>query len=155
MTAARHTKAPKPRGSVDIRRLSRAKVPAIPFERITRKVLGPAYTLSIVFTTDALARTLNKTYRDKEYVPNVLSFPLEKTEGEIFLNVRKAAHEAKEYGCSLRERVAYLFVHGLFHLGGYHHGRTMESAERRIMREFKLSPVIRAARTHAKSLRRH
>ena len=34
---------------------------------------------------EKLAQKLNKTYRKKTYTPNVLSFPLSKNEGEIFI----------------------------------------------------------------------
>lgn len=113
--------------------------PVLPFEHMTRRVLGKNYSLSLVICGDALARRINKEYRKKTYAPNVLSFLLSKNEGEIFLNLRKAEREAKLYGFSVRERVAYLFVHGLFHLRGHQHGRTMEDAERKVMREFRLS----------------
>lgn len=113
--------------------------PALPFERMARRVLGPRYSLSIVICGDTLARRINTEYRKKTYAPNVLSFPLSKTEGEIFLNLRKAEREAKTFGIPLKERFAYLLVHGLFHLRGHQHGRTMEAAERTVMRAFRFS----------------
>ena len=47
--------------------------------------------------------------RKKDYPANVLSFPLSKHEGEIFLNVRKAEREAKVAGISARANRT--FVH--------------------------------------------
>lgn len=85
---------------------------------------------------DALAQRMNKSYRNKTYKPNVLSFPLSKTEGEIFLNVECAVREAKRFGVSLEERLALLFVHGCFHLKGLKHGAIMEDKERRALRRF-------------------
>ncbi len=79
---------------------------------------------------------MNKEYRKKSYKPNVLSFPLGKEEGEIFLNVRCAAREAKAFGVRLDERLALLFVHGCFHLKGLSHGRIMEQQERRTLQRF-------------------
>lgn len=87
---------------------------------------------------DALARRMNRQYRNKSYFPNVLSFPLSKYEGEIFLNIPCAAREARRYGLSLRTRAALLFVHGCLHLKGLSHGRTMERTERRILRAFSI-----------------
>ena len=113
-------------------------VPRIPFEEIARAVLGERYELSLVICGDDLARKMNKAYRKKTYAPNVLSFPLSKTEGEIFLNVRKAEREARAYGMPVRERLAYLYIHGCFHLRGLDHGDRMEREEARIMKRFKL-----------------
>lgn len=105
---------------------------------MAQKALGPKYELSLVICGDQLARAMNKEYRDKTYAANVLSFPYSRSEGEIFLNVRQAAREAKRYGVSLQARTALLFVHGLFHLKGLRHGRTMEREERRLLRAFRL-----------------
>ena len=125
--------------TIDIRTTLRGPVPRIPFERIVHAVLGKKYELSLVICGDTLARGMNRTYRKKTYAANVLSFPLSRSEGEIFLNVRASEREAKKYAVSKPARLALLFVHGLLHLKGLPHGRTMESEERRILRKFKLS----------------
>ena len=111
----------------------------IPFERMTHAILGPRYELSLVICGDKLARSVNKKYRGKTYAANVLSFPLSKTEGELFLNARCAAREAKKYGVSARARLALLFVHGLYHLKGRRHGRTMEREERNTLGHFRIT----------------
>lgn len=110
----------------------------IPFEKIARDILGAPYELSLVICGDSLAQRMNIEHRKKDYFPNVLSFPLAKGEGEIFLNVRKAEREAREFGLSVKERLAYLYVHGCFHLKGLDHGTRMEKEEARIMRKFGL-----------------
>lgn len=124
--------------SVGIRKTTRGPVPRIPFERIARAILGEHYELSLVICGDALARRMNEEYRKKSYAPNVLSFPLDTDEGEIFLNVPKAKREAKHYDTTLRARLALLFVHGCFHLKGYTHGARMEKAEQATLRAFRL-----------------
>lgn len=111
-------------------------VPRLPFEEMATKILSERYDLSLVLCGDALARRMNRTYRKKEYAPNVLSFPLDRYEGEIFVNVDCARREARMYGVSLRERLALLFVHGCFHLKGLDHGKKMESAERAVLASF-------------------
>ncbi len=122
--------------SVDVRRTVRGAIPRLPLERMARAVLGERYTLSVVLCGDDLARRMNTAYRKKTYAPNVLSFPLAPDEGEIFLNVRKAAREAGRYDATFPAHVAHLFVHGCFHLKGLRHGRTMESAEKRVLARF-------------------
>lgn len=112
----------------DIRKTIRGSVPRIPFEAIAKHVLDSRYELSLVICGDDLAQRMNATYRKKTYRPNVLSFPLDKTSGEIFLNLRCAEREAKKYSISVRNRFALLFVHGLYHLKGLDHGDAMERA---------------------------
>lgn len=124
--------------TIDIKKTIRGTVPRIPFERMASDILGNDYELSVVVCGDMLARKMNRAYRKKTYSPNVLSFPLGKYEGEIFLNIRKAEREARSMGIPARERTALLFVHGCFHLKGLRHGRTMERNEDGILRRFGL-----------------
>ncbi len=124
--------------AIDITTTIRGPAPRIPYGEIARRVMGHTYDLSLVVCADDLARTINKKYRGKSYAANVLSFPLSRRQGEIFLNVRAGAREARKYGVSKRARLALLFVHGLLHLKGLQHGRTMESEERKILRTFHL-----------------
>ena len=111
----------------------------LPFAELKAAALGQQYELSLVICGDTLSRSLNKKYRGKTYAANVLSFPLSRTEGEIFLNLRVAEREARKYGISLRERLALLFVHGLFHLKGLTHGPAMERAEQKLLKAFDLT----------------
>lgn len=119
-------------------RRSGGHVPRIPFERIAQEVLGAKYHLSVVVCGDSLARRINTLYRKKTYAPNVLSFELDRYEGEIFLNIRKAEREARQLGTSVKKRLALLYVHGLFHLKGMNHSDHMERLEQRTLRKFGL-----------------
>lgn len=121
--------------TVGIKMTIRGPMPRIDFEKVARAILGPHYELSLVICGDALARRMNKEHRMKTYTPNVLSFPLSKSEGEIFLNIRKAEQEAKSMGTSMLARVALLYVHGLFHLKGLDHGSKMEREEEKMLRK--------------------
>lgn len=118
---------------IHIRRTARGAAD-IPYERIARRILGEHYDLSLTLCGDALARRMNTLYRKKTYSPNVLSFPYAETDGEIFLNIRKAEREAQRTGTSVKKRTALLLVHGCFHLKGYDHGATMERLERKTLR---------------------
>ena len=134
---------------IDIKTTIRGSVPRIAFEDIARAILGSSYELSLVICGDDLARRMYLEHRkyavkglrptSKTYASNVLSFPLSDTEGEIFLNIRKAEREARQLGTTPRDRLAYLFIHGCFHLKGLDHSDTMEAAEARIMKRFSSS----------------
>lgn len=122
--------------SCEIRNTTRTELPRIPFKKIAAELLGSRFDLSLVLCGEKLARNMNSTYRKKKYSPNVLSFPLGKQEGEIFLNVPVAAHEARRYKVSLRARLTLLFAHGCLHLKGVRHGVAMERRESTIVRKY-------------------
>lgn len=103
------------------------------------KILGESYDLSLVFVGETRARSLNMRYRHKNYVPNVLSFPLTKTAGEMFICPAVAKREAKKFHLSERGYVAFLFIHGALHLKGHDHSDTMEKLERKFLRTFQIS----------------
>jgi len=124
-----------PERAVEVRNTTQDKDLRIPFERIAHELLGARYRLSLVICGDALAKKMNSIYRKKRYSPNVLTFPLGKSDGEIFLNVRVATREAKRFGVSRHERLALLFAHGCLHLKGMKHGPQMEAVEKRIVKK--------------------
>lgn len=124
--------------SFDIRNTTRGQVPRVPFEDIARRILGQRYSLSLVLCGDTLAKRLNNEHRNKTYRPNVLSFSLSRTEGEIFLNVRKAKREAHTYHTPVFERIAFLFIHACLHLKGLDHGARMDALEQHALKDLKL-----------------
>lgn len=113
--------------------------PTLPYKKIAEDIVGKDYALSLVFVGDTRSRALNYAYRKKTYIPNVLSFPLSKTEGEMFINPREARRQAPRFEMSTTKFIGYLFIHGLLHLKGYAHGDTMEGAESRYMKRYHLS----------------
>lgn len=117
---------------------TRTTPPALPFKKMKDDILGESYELSLVFVGDKKSRALNFAYRRKTYIPNVLSFPLHKKAGEIYINPHRARIEAKKFGMSVRGFIGYLFIHGLLHLEGHDHGDTMESIEARYKNRYQL-----------------
>lgn len=117
-----------------ISRLTKDTLPGVPFALLKSDILGDAYDLSLVFAGDHRTHSLNKRYRGKTYIPNVLAFPLGPSAGEIFLNLRQARRECGARGQSYEHFVALLFVHACLHLKGMQHGRTMENEEIRALK---------------------
>lgn len=115
-----------------------ATYPNFPYQKIKEAILGKSYSLSFTFVGTSRARTLNQTYRKKNYVPNVLSFPLDETTGEIYLCPEIAYPEAKDFNLSKNGYIAFLFIHGCLHLKGHDHGATMETLERRYLKRFQV-----------------
>ncbi|MCX6712617.1 MAG: rRNA maturation RNase YbeY [Candidatus Vogelbacteria bacterium] len=115
---------------------TRQKAPSVPFSDLADSVLGPKYDLSLVFCGNTLSRHLNITYRQKDKVANILSFPYEKNSGEIFINLKRAETEAKKFSHSPRQHLIFLFIHGLLHLKGMDHSVKMEAEEQSIFALF-------------------
>ncbi len=111
-------------------------VPRIPFEVIADDILGREYSLSLVFVGARRSRALNQKTRGKEYVPNVLSFPLDKKHGEIFITPVVAKREASVRDVTPGTYIGFLFIHGLLHLKGHVHGDTMDRAEQTYMEKY-------------------
>lgn len=118
--------------SLDIRQFTRRTPPRHPYAKIAEAAL-PGWDISLVFVGERRAKQLNKTLRNKSYVPNVLSYETGKKSGEIIICLTVAEREAPDYDLSYPKFVAYLFIHGLAHLKGYPHGTTMERYEGTLM----------------------
>ncbi|MFN2363449.1 MAG: rRNA maturation RNase YbeY [Halarsenatibacteraceae bacterium] len=88
--------------------------------------------LSITFVGNSKIKELNKTYREKDEVTDVLSFPIdEELLGEVIISLPRAVEQAEDYGHSLRREVAFLMVHGLLHILGYDHKTDSDKTEMR------------------------
>lgn len=122
--------------SFAITKKSRIKTPRLSLKEIKNGILGPKYSLSLVFIGDTTSKKLNKKYRKINRPTNILSFPLSSNEGEILINLRKARDEAHLFDMSFRKFTAYLFIHGMLHLKGMQHGCTMNKKEIRLLRRY-------------------
>jgi len=110
----------------------------LPRREVARALLGVAQamrlrrdrTVSVAFVSEAEIRRLNKAYRGKDKVTDVLSFEEEKMEdslGEILICYPQARRQAREMGHSVRQEALFLLVHGLLHLFGFDHERPMDA----------------------------
>ena len=96
-------------------------------------------TVRIVGTQEG--RTLNRTYRGRDYATNVLTFVLDDRppyDGDLVLCAPVVSREARARGLDLMAHYAHLTVHGVLHLKGYDHeheaaAATMEKLETRIL----------------------
>lgn len=99
-------------------------------ERALRAIGSSKQTATIVFVSDAAIRKLNRQFRGKDQVTDVLSFPSQAEPfesenqsqlGEVVISVQRAAAQAKQNGLTFSNEVEQLILHGLLHLCGYDH----------------------------------
>jgi probable rRNA maturation factor len=94
------------------------------------------------------AQALNQDYRDKDYVPNVLTFEYGEISpgvlgGDVVICAPVVEREAREQGKSLPNHYAHMVIHGVLHLQGYDHiepaeADIMESREAVILKQFHI-----------------
>jgi probable rRNA maturation factor len=82
--------------------------------------------VTVLLTTDAAIRRLNRQFRGKNKATDVLSFPAVapgpmKIAGDLAISVNTARRQADERGHSLATEIKVLTLHGLLHLAGYDH----------------------------------
>ncbi len=126
-TSAKRTVAP---GKTDLR---------LPSARTLARFLAEAQSavrlrgqVTVLLTTDAALRKLNRQFRGKDKATDVLSFPAEgsfpaehrrceKIAGDLAISVPTAQQQAIEQGHSLSTEIKVLILHGLLHLAGHDH----------------------------------
>lgn len=89
--------------------------------------------VSVSFVTNEEIKNLNRDYRNKDSVTDVISFALEeddmniihedapRTLGDIVISTDRANEQAEDYGHSYRRELLFLSLHGFLHLLGYDH----------------------------------
>ncbi|MBI5816906.1 MAG: rRNA maturation RNase YbeY [Candidatus Yonathbacteria bacterium] len=117
---------------------TKGKLPSLPFVKMKNAVLGKNYELSLVCIGNKASQRLNKTYRRKNTPTNILSFPLSKTEGEIFIDLKKSRAGAHLFERGYSNFIGFLFIHALLHLKGFDHGSKMEGKEVKLRKRFKI-----------------
>ncbi|MDT3995545.1 rRNA maturation RNase YbeY [Mammaliicoccus sp. H-M34] len=112
--------------------------------------------LSISFVDEEEIQAINRDYRDKDKVTDVISFSLEEDEpeiegldiprvlGDIIICLEVAKEQADSYNHSLSRELGFLALHGFLHLLGYDHmtevdEKEMFSRQDEILDEFGLT----------------
>jgi len=98
--------------------------------------------ISVSYVDEEEIKNLNSTYRDKNQITDVLSFPmLESFDnlkngdmlGDVVLCVKRAKEQAREFNHSFTREIIYLTVHSILHLLGYDHIDEIDKKEMRLL----------------------
>ena len=135
-----------------VRRDAGRKFPSRKLKMIALQVLdlvGQSQAeLSVALIGNDEIRELNANFRHKDYATDVLSFGAAdeipgavRLLGDVVISVEKAQEQARERGLTLNTEITTLLIHGILHLLGYDHERSVKEArvmgrlEKKIYRE--------------------
>ena len=101
--------------------------------------IGDKITLTIILTNSEEIKRINKKYRNIDKETDVLSFPMyekEEIPNAIKQNIETILGDiviciSKEYEHSFKRELAYMVVHGFYHLMGYDHIEENDKKEMR------------------------
>ena len=121
--------------------------------KLDKKLLS----VSVNLVAGAKIKELNKKYRNKSKVTDVLSFPMYENSnletrdkkqvgskmlvsdlGDIFICLSFAKKQAKSENISIKKELARLTVHGFLHLLGYDHDKSKKEEKKMIDLENKI-----------------
>jgi len=114
------------------------------FLRVAQRAVGIRGQVNVLITSDDKMRRLNRDFRGKDQVTDVLSFPAArngKIAGDIAICRDIARQNARTLGHSLNTEVKILLLHGLLHLAGHDHesdNGEMAALERKLRAKLKL-----------------
>jgi probable rRNA maturation factor len=94
--------------------------------RWIRGALARSARITLVLADARTARRLNRTYRQRDYATNVLTFCYQDAPvvvADVVVCVAVARAEAARQGKTLRAHLAHLVIHGVLHAQGYDHMR--------------------------------
>ena len=101
--------------------------------------------ITLAFVEDDHMKSLNKQFRGKNKVTDVLSFSgFEDSElGELVLCGAVIDSQAKDNGLKRREELGYLLIHGVLHLLGYEHEKGGQAAKEMFELQDNVFDVLR------------
>ncbi len=116
---------------IEVNNLTTSQVDEDFVKRVAEKVLKEEKKqrdISIAFIGEGRMRKLNKKYRKKNKVTDVLTFG--EGLGEIVICLREVKKNAKKFNSSFQEELARVLIHGTLHLLSYDHEKSEKAAEK-------------------------
>jgi len=116
---------------IEINNLTTVSVDEEFLKKVAKKVLKDEnreeIDLSVVFTGEARMRKLNKKYRGKNKVTDVLSFG--HGLNEIVVCLREIKKNAKIYNSTFKKELSRVLIHAILHLSGHNHKEMQDKEE--------------------------
>ncbi len=126
----------------ELLKAGKAKGPIIGKRRAEK--LESAQSISLVFVNAKEMRELNLRYRGKNRPTDVLSFaPSEpKSLGELVFSLSVLRVQAEQHQLSLQMELGYMVLHGVLHLLGLDHERSVSESKRMFQIQDKVFDAV-------------
>src|SRR5256885_8385807 len=117
----------------------------------TGRAVGLRGKLSVLLTTSAELREMNRYFRNLNKPTDVLSFPALRNRleqdfaGDIAISAEIAAQQARSLGHRYEDEIRILILHGVLHLADYDHetdGGAMARKDEQLRRKLGLPPGL-------------
>ena len=125
------------------------------------KLLNTNLYLNVILTNPEIIRQTNEKYRQIDKETDLLSFPMFQKEeidaliedsqrheepvedvlGDIMVSIPRVIDQAEEYGHSVERELAYMIVHGFYHVMGYDHIKEEDKIIMRPKEEYILNKL--------------
>jgi rRNA maturation RNase YbeY len=123
--------------NIDIYEQIKTGIKNFPFLFLKNEILSEKYSLSVSILNKKTAKELNIKTRNKDYIPNTLSFISSKLSGEIVLQPDEIKIQAKDFDMTYEECFLFMYIHSLLHLKNIEHGEKMEKLEEKYFLKYK------------------
>ncbi len=123
------------------RKIKIDKKPLLELKRKLMEEFSENRDFTVVLVSDRKIKELNRAYRGKDDITDVLSFQADQEDylGDVIISVETARRQAEELGHSLEKELKVLMIHGFLHLLGYDHETDhgeMRALERKLWKKF-------------------
>ncbi|MCR5732669.1 MAG: rRNA maturation RNase YbeY [Sphaerochaetaceae bacterium] len=118
-------------------------------------------SFSLTFVSPETIKELNRDYRNKDEVTDILTFALEdddefpdfsfqedapeKEYGDVFICLERMKENANTFGVSEREELLRLCLHGLLHLAGNDHKTNDFATEPMLIRQEEILNILKGS----------
>jgi len=141
-------------------RMTKRRLAAVAGQVLIAEKAGNNIEIGILITGQESIHDLNKVYRGKDRPTDVLSFYMNPEEpqepadifvtppdnirhiGEVIVSYPQALIQARENKHSVQKEVTILLVHGILHLLGYDHEKSISEEKRMREREVKILKIL-------------
>jgi len=120
-----------------------------------RKAVGLRTTVSVLVTSSAVVRALNRQFRGQNKATDVLSFPSTSSTskirkpatlaGDVAISADIALENSLRFGHPVSQEIKILALHGILHLAGFDHERdngAMARKEAKLRRALRLPAAL-------------
>lgn len=110
-----------------------------------------ARQVSLALVGDAEIKRLNHYYRSKNKVTDVLSFEARQKDfvlpdqnylGEVVISYPQLCRQAKVNKVNIRQEFIFLLAHGLLHLLGYDHEKSLKEEKRMFKKQDQILALV-------------